>query len=58
MNEKTTLKDLQQWIEEKTDIPIHQQTITAFECRILNNNEPVLSQINIQSEVFIQKLDY
>ncbi|XP_051174893.1 inhibitor of nuclear factor kappa-B kinase subunit beta-like isoform X2 [Leptopilina boulardi] len=51
VNEKTTLEDLQQWIEEKTDIPIHQQTITAFECRILNNNEPVLSQINIQSKI-------
>lgn len=51
LNETTTLEDLQHLIEEKTDIPVHQQTITAFECRILNNKQPVLSQIKIQSEV-------
>lgn len=50
LNETTTLEDLQHLIEEKTDIPVHQQTITAFECRILNNKQPVLSQIKIQSE--------
>ncbi|XP_033226580.1 inhibitor of nuclear factor kappa-B kinase subunit alpha [Belonocnema kinseyi] len=50
LDEKSTLENLQQWIEEQTKVPSDQQIITDFEGRLLNKGESLISQVNIQSE--------
>lgn len=57
LDEKSTLENLQQWIEERIKVPSDQQIIADFEGRLLNKSESLISQVNIQSEVYLQIIE-
>ena len=54
LDEKSTLENLQQWMEEQIEVPSDQQIITDFSGRLLNKAESIISQVNIQSEVILK----